>query len=351
MSDTANAATILEIARRIRAPRAKVFAAFTEGEHFRRWWGPKGFVVGALALEAKPGGAYRVEMISAEGNTHILSGTYREVKAPERLVFTWRWGEGKDQGPESLVTLDFAEAGGETDMRVRHEGFPDRAARDSHQTGWSSSLDRLAWSALEPTVYGSAPSTYTRTVRMALVEKGVPYRLESADFGSDALLARHPFNKIPAFKAGEVALFETAAICRYIDEAFDGPALQPSSPEGRARATQWMSAVADYIYPTLVRDIIIQRIVVPRRGGTPDEARIAAAKPMAERQILILDRFLGENPYLAGAQATLADFFLAPIIAYAAMVPDTKDLVAKAPNLSSWFTRVSNRTSFKATAG
>ncbi len=70
-------------------------------------------------------------------------------------------------------------------------------------------------------VYGFAPSTYVRTARQALAEKGVDNDLETGEFGSAALLELHPFSRIPAFAHGDVRLYETSAIVRYVDEAFD----------------------------------------------------------------------------------------------------------------------------------
>ena len=74
------------------------------------------------------------------------------------------------------------------------------------------------------TLYGFPPSSYTWTARMVAEEKGISHDLEPIEFGSDALKALHPFGKIPIMTHGDLTLYETAAICRYIDEAFDGPA-------------------------------------------------------------------------------------------------------------------------------
>jgi uncharacterized protein YndB with AHSA1/START domain len=72
-----------------------------------------------------------------------LSGTYREVRAPERLVYTWRWERPEMDVGETLVTVEFHDLGGATEVIVTHELFPDEAARDRHQEGWSGCLARL----------------------------------------------------------------------------------------------------------------------------------------------------------------------------------------------------------------
>jgi glutathione S-transferase len=83
-----------------------------------------------------------------------------------------------------------------------------------------------------PTVYGADYSVYIRTVRLALEEKGVDYRHEAVDIFADdgpptGYEQRHPFLKIPAFEHNGFRLYEAAAIMRYVDEVFDGPALMP----------------------------------------------------------------------------------------------------------------------------
>ena len=81
-------------------------------------------------------------------------------------------------------------------------------------------------------IYGPAPSSYVRTTRMALVEKGVDYELLPIEFGSDAHRALHPYAKVPILEHGDVRLYETQAILRYIDARFDGPASPNAGTRG-----------------------------------------------------------------------------------------------------------------------
>ena len=134
----------------------------------------------------------------------------------------------------------------------------------------------------DPTLYGAPYSVYVRAARMTLAEKGVAYRLEPVDIFADggppaAHLARHPFGKIPAFAQDDLSLYETVAILRYVDEAFDGPALQPAEPGARARMTQIQSILDSYAYRCWVWDLYVERC----ERDAPDEARIAAALPRA----------------------------------------------------------------------
>jgi glutathione S-transferase len=116
------------------------------------------------------------------GESHTVGGEYHEVKVPERLTFTEMGRRTMGSLPETLVTVTLVERKGEhgveTDLTLLHSGFPAVEARDSHNGGWKSTLNDLVdlvdsrGSAATITVYGDPRSSYVRTVRMALAEKG-----------------------------------------------------------------------------------------------------------------------------------------------------------------------------------
>lgn len=170
---------------------------------------------------------------------------------------------------------------------------------------------------------------------MALEEKGVAYDLEPLAPHSPEIDALNPFGKVPAFRHGELILFETIAIGCYVDEAFDGPPLWPKDEPARARFLQYMSAYLDNTY-SAVFPLILQRLVVPNRGGTPDEGVIAGAVPRALRQLEIFDGALGDSPWLAGAEFSLADMFLAPMVFYLGVMPESGKLLGNIGDLNRW---------------
>jgi uncharacterized protein YndB with AHSA1/START domain len=134
----------LTITRVLEAPRALVFKAWTDPALAARWWGPRGFTVVECQTDPRPGGALRKVMRSPEGTLHRLRGVFREVLAPERLRFTFAWEDaGGKLGPETLVTITLAEQDGKTTLTLHQEGFETETARDSHNAGWSSALERL----------------------------------------------------------------------------------------------------------------------------------------------------------------------------------------------------------------
>jgi uncharacterized protein YndB with AHSA1/START domain len=135
--------TTLNLRRQFKAPPNRVFRAFTDVAMLRQWWGPRGFTTPEAELDARPGGKYRLHMRSPEGNIHVLSGTFREVSPPKKLVYTWIWEQGDMAGLETLVTIDFRAKDGGTELALTHEKLPSATSRDRHNAGWSSSFDCL----------------------------------------------------------------------------------------------------------------------------------------------------------------------------------------------------------------
>jgi glutathione S-transferase len=199
------------------------------------------------------------------------------------------------------------------------------------------------------TIYGPAMSTHVRTVRLACAEKGVSHVVEEVDFRAEAYRQLHPFNKVPAMRHGDFVLFETQAMCRYIDRAFGGASLQPADIKSLARMDQWMSAIGDYVYPIMIEELVWERLIVPMEGGAPDETKITAAMPAVVDQIAIFERALDGSAYLAGDQVSLADFQLFPILVYVRVTQEGEAALAKAPRLIAWLKRMAARPSAAAT--
>jgi uncharacterized protein YndB with AHSA1/START domain len=135
----------LVITRILDAPRLLVFKAWTEPEQVARWWGPQGFVTTLCEMDIRPGGAYCVGMRSPQGTHHVKRGVYREIVEPERIVFTYAWEDAEGRlGHATLVTVTFAEHGTKTRLTLHQAIFETVSARDSHQAGWTSCLERFA---------------------------------------------------------------------------------------------------------------------------------------------------------------------------------------------------------------
>jgi glutathione S-transferase len=203
-----------------------------------------------------------------------------------------------------------------------------------------------------PIIYGPAGSTYVWSARLALTEKGVTHELVEVPFGAHREaphLARHPFAKVPAFEHDGFALYETQAIMRYVDERFPGAPLQPEDVHEWSRMNQLIGIVDAYAWPSIAGTILYQRMLLPRLGGTADEAAIVAALPRARLCLAEIDRLMADHPFLTGPHISLADLMVLPLLYYFGNVEDGRPLLAEHPKLIDWVRLMAQRQSFAVT--
>lgn len=199
-----------------------------------------------------------------------------------------------------------------------------------------------------PIVFGASYSVYVKAVRLTLWAKQVPYGLVDVDVfapgGPPAeYLSRHPFGRIPAFEHGPLRMYETAPICRYIDEAFEGPRLQPATPAARAVMGQAVSIMDSYAYRSLVWGIYVERTDRPRRGVAPDLDKIEASRRVAITCLSALESLARTGDWLAGDELSLADLHAAPMFSLFMMTPDARELMEPNKRLTAWWARISER--------
>lgn len=132
----------LQLRRTFRAPRERVFRAWTSPEELKRWHAPPPSTTPLVELDLRVGGKYRIHMRAPDGAEHHAVGVYREIDPPKKLVFTWSW-EGGDMN-DTLVTVEFLDRGATTELVLTHELFPNDDVSAKHEAGWSAALDKLA---------------------------------------------------------------------------------------------------------------------------------------------------------------------------------------------------------------
>lgn len=156
---TPDVETTLRVTKTIAAPRDLVFKAWTEPDRLKRWWGmEESFSTPIAEVDLRIGGKYRLGMQApGESAPYVVGGVYCEVRSPEKLVFTWQWEQPDGPAPDAsgdsrhtgdfqdmMVTVEFLDLGGSTEVVVTHERLPDQNSKDEHGHGWDGCLNQLA---------------------------------------------------------------------------------------------------------------------------------------------------------------------------------------------------------------
>ena len=139
----------MSLTRRFAAPRERVFAAWTSAEHLLHWFAPKGFTVHSCEADPRPGGVFRLCMRAPDGTDYWVRGSFRELRAPERLVIDCIADDAAGVAMlEEVIEVRFAEDAGGTRIELRAEaaGLSARAvaALGGMSEGWAQTIDRLA---------------------------------------------------------------------------------------------------------------------------------------------------------------------------------------------------------------
>lgn len=202
-------------------------------------------------------------------------------------------------------------------------------------------------------LYGFNGSTYVRTVRMLLMEKGaayeqVPVNVLEGEPRQPEHLARHPFGKVPVVDHDGLRLIETTAITRYLDEVLPGPSFIPKSVRDRARMDMAIAITDAYGYGSLIGQVSAFHLFPDLVGGVTEAQRTDGI----QRSRLVLGEIMklrGSTPFIAGDRPSLADFHLAPICFYVGLTPDAAE-VFDVPGFAEWWQRIEAMPSYRETA-
>ena len=136
--------TTLYMKRTFRTSREQVFNAWTQPEKLKEWFAASNDFVGSTAeIDLRVGGTFRMSMQHVPtGKHHVATGVYKEIRFPERLVFTWFWEQSPEKG-ENRITIDLRDIDGETEMRFTQEFLPSKDVRDDHERGWNGCFQRM----------------------------------------------------------------------------------------------------------------------------------------------------------------------------------------------------------------
>jgi len=144
MTTKSSEQTSLAIKRVIKAPRDRVYAAWTDPAQLREWFGPDNVRTRELVADIRVGGKYRWHIINAEEEEMAVSGEYLELVPGKKVVFTWQWEDDENwENQVSVVTVELSDRGEDTELTLTHEKLPNEQSRDNHNEGWNKVINRL----------------------------------------------------------------------------------------------------------------------------------------------------------------------------------------------------------------
>ncbi|CAI5467508.1 unnamed protein product [Closterium sp. Yama58-4] len=203
-------------------------------------------------------------------------------------------------------------------------------------------------------VYGMNMSTCTKRVLTTLEEKAVTdYEVVTVDLAkgehkSEEFTKKQPFGVIPYLDDGDVQVFESRAIARYIAEKNSGQGtdLLGSTLKERALVNQWLEVEAQNYNPPLSA-LIAEKVFKPMfGGGQPDLAKAEELKAKLSKVLDVYEAHLASSEYLAGSHFSLADLSHLPYTALLWVSGDS-DLITSRPNVNKWWERISSRPAWK----
>jgi glutathione S-transferase len=204
----------------------------------------------------------------------------------------------------------------------------------------------------EIVLWGFDGSTYVRTVKMVLAEKGVtdfkqvPLNVLAGDPKTPEHRERHPFGKVPVLDHDGMRILETTAIARYLNDVLPGKALIPSTPKDRARMDMVIGLIDSYGYGALIGGVAAYYLFPDFVGGKNDAMRKSGLEN-GRKMLELAMKTKGSSPFIAG-DLSLADLYLAPIAFYVSLTPD-KDPLFNVPGFADWWTKMQALPSYKDT--
>lgn len=144
MNTTATLPTTLVMKHTFNAPIERVYDAWLTPEIMREFYCPGDTVCPVAEVDARVGGSFRIVIRHTDGEEFVSYGVYRELVRPTKIVCTQQWAEDdRTLERETLLTLEFAPLGAQTELTLTHENFRDAQQRDNHIHGWTACLEKL----------------------------------------------------------------------------------------------------------------------------------------------------------------------------------------------------------------
>jgi len=176
------------------------------------------------------------------------------------------------------------------------------------------------------------------TVGLSMADKTIELK-------SEEHFELHPFGKYPVLIDGSNKIFETASICRYLDEKFGNSLLQSTELNEKTTIDQWSAAIASYVDKTLVRDYLLEFAFPRGKEGRIRMEVIAEVEPQVVNILEKLELLLADKEFICSKQYSIADALLLPILDYLFFLPVSDKLFNSTPALKSYIQRMQKRPS------
>lgn len=142
--NSTTAPTTLILKHTFNASPERVYKAWTDPNIMREFMCVSGNARVDVETDVRLGGSFRIVMVQTDGEELVARGTYRELVPNSRIVCTWSWEEDDPAlARETILTLEFAPSGAQTELTLTHENFRDAQQRDNHAKGWGAMLVEL----------------------------------------------------------------------------------------------------------------------------------------------------------------------------------------------------------------
>ena len=271
----------LRVTRLIKAPRERVFSAWISEADLLKWFGPEECHPLSARIHPRVNGEYQLRVKTDNLGEINLHGVFRELTRPSQLVYTWNLsGHPKLEFGESLVTVDFLDRGGATEVQITHEHLPNEEVKQDHQDGWNGCLDKLekhltgisparpcappvgefSWNELLTSDEDGAAKFYTEIFGWQTADfpgGGVKYTLFKKGGKEVAGLMKRPIEQMPPHWLGYVTVADVDATAKRAGEA-GGQVMMPPldvPTVGRIAVLQDPQGVAVGIFQPLAKPV------------------------------------------------------------------------------------------------
>ncbi|KAG6812672.1 hypothetical protein H0H92_001430 [Tricholoma furcatifolium] len=206
-------------------------------------------------------------------------------------------------------------------------------------------------------LYGSGISTCTRRIAAVLYEKRIHFELVEVNLmqgehKSPAYLEKQPFGQIPYLDDDGFIIYESRAICRYLEDKFpdNGPKLVPTEIKAKAIFEQAASVESSNFDPYASK-AVAEKVFKSYRGLTPDQALFDDLIAQLAQKLEVYEKILSKQKYIAGNELTLVDIFHLPYGDLLAAGGSEVMTDPSRPNVARWWKNITSRESWVVIKG